>query len=54
MTFKTQEIVSEHAEASEVAERAPSAVWIRPEIRRLAAGSAEDGVGTTPDGVTPS
>ena len=33
------------------ADRSATASWVRPEIRRLAAGSAEDGFSTTPDGV---
>jgi hypothetical protein len=36
------------------ADRSATATWVRPEIRRLAAGSAEDGFNASPDGFDPS
>jgi hypothetical protein len=35
-------------------ETAPRAAWTAPVVRKLAAGSAEDGADNTPDGAQPS
>lgn len=40
---------------TEVVDRAERLTWVRPEVRRLAAGSAEDGAGSVADaGAFPS
>jgi hypothetical protein len=49
-----QNIFETESSKADTPRHARTSIWVRPQIQRLAAGSAEDGFNNNPDGFQPS